>query len=94
MALRFPDTVARLRASGDDEYGNPAASWDTPDSLDLKGFQASPTVLILPPGSDVRAGDRVTVNGVLFAVAGEPVVARSLLTAKAVVVSLGGITDA
>ena len=31
--MRFPDTVAILRAAGTDAYGNPGASWDTPETV-------------------------------------------------------------
>lgn len=88
------DPVVVLRAAGADEYGNPGRSWDAPTEASYLGFQASQEVLILPANADVRAGDRVRVNGVLFAVAGEPVAARSPLSVRAMVVRLEAFTDA
>lgn len=87
------DPVTRLRAVGADEYGNPGGSWDAPAALQLRGFLASAEVLILGPGVDVRAGDRVRVNGALYAVAGEPVAGRSPTSSKALIVRLAGVTD-
>lgn len=89
--LRDPVTV--LRASGADEYGNPASSWDAPATQSLLGFLASPEALILGPGADVRDGDRVRVNGTVYAVAGVSF-PRSPTQAKATVVRLAGFTEA
>lgn len=89
--LRDPVTV--LRASGADEYGNPAASWDAPVSVSAFGFLASRSVLIMAPSADVRAGDRVVVSGETFAVDGEPELARSPSAAKALIVRLAEFVE-
>ena len=79
--MRFPDAVTILRASGADEYGNPARDWTTPTEIAAKAFvvlssrsTANGPVPVakafLPPDTDVHDGDRlVMADGVAFDVA-------------------------
>lgn len=92
MALTFPHAVTVLRP-GADVYGNPGGSFDAASSVSAFGFQASRLLLIMPPDADVRAGDRVSVNGEVFAVDGFPEVARSMRAAKATVVRLAEVVE-
>ncbi|GAA4981248.1 hypothetical protein [Actinopolymorpha pittospori] len=89
MSLRnLPDEVTILRASGTDAYGNPGASWESPSTSTVRGFQVRRDQLLLPPDADVQLGDRVRVNGVTYAVEGEPNLVRSMRAAVLVTVGL------
>lgn len=86
--MKFPDEVTLLRASGADAYGNPVSDWSAPTETPTVGFLVRPTQLLLSPDADVRLGDRVRVNGVTYAVEGEPVPARSPKKTILITVSL------
>jgi hypothetical protein len=94
LLQNLKDSVTVIRPTGADEYGNPARAWDGAAETTVSGFLASPTTLILAPGTDVRLGDRVSVLGRLYAVKGEPVLARSPSAAKALVVTLSDLVEA
>lgn len=70
--MNYPDDVTVLRPAGVDEYGNAAHSFDVVTEIPTKGFLAKPDLLLLPPAADVRAGDRVRVNGATYAAKATP----------------------
>ena len=82
----MPDEVTILRASGTDVYGNPDASWSAPTESTVKGFHVTRELILLPPDADVRIGDRVRVNGVTYAVEGEPSIVRSMRATKLITI--------
>jgi hypothetical protein len=95
MALqRLPDVVEVLRPSGPDVYGNPVGDWDTPTVVTTtKGLLALPDLLIMRAGTDVRLGDRVTVNGAPYTVTQDPIRARSMTAEKAVVARIEPVDE-
>lgn len=93
LLQNLKDSVTVIRPLLSDEYGNVGRSWDGASETVVSGFLASPTTLILAPDADVRLGDRVSVLGRLFAVKGEPVLARSPAASKALVVSLSDLVE-
>lgn len=65
--MRYPDVVTRLRATGTDEYGNPARSWTAPATATVRGFLLDGKAFF-PVGADVLPGDRLSFDGRLFSV--------------------------
>jgi hypothetical protein len=71
--VRFPDSVTLLRASGADEYGNAAASWEAPTPTTAQAFviggsKTGGPKAYLPTGSDAREGDRLLWRGGVYSV--------------------------
>ena len=75
--MRFSETVTRLRTSSADVYGNAGHDWTSPSSVSFKAFvveRVATTIggsvlqreLLMPPGSDVTANDRLVVRGVTY----------------------------
>lgn len=93
LLQNLKDPVTVVRPVSADEYGNAATSWVGAAETVVNGFLASPTTLIVAPGTDVRRGDRVRALGRLYAVESEPVLARSPSSAKALVVPLTDIVE-
>jgi hypothetical protein len=71
--------MTRLRATGVDEYGNAAESWDTPDTKTIRAFVTYGagstlghahrlTKALFPVGTDVQDGDRVVYLGATYVV--------------------------
>jgi hypothetical protein len=77
--VRFPDTVAILRAAGTDAYGNPGASWDTPETVaTVAGFlNGKRDTCYLPATAPVLKGDRLSIAPYTYAIDGKPEPARS-----------------
>jgi len=78
--VRYPDEVTRLRASGEDLYGNPDRSFTNPGTATLDAFvmfQDEGARFFLPPGTDLRVGDRVTFDGATYEVQTKPKRVRS-----------------
>lgn len=89
--MRFPDAVTILRATGEDEYGNPG-SWDAAvTEIAAEGFLVkgdapgglvtSYGLLLMPPATDVRLEDRVVVSGTTYEIHNAQL-ARSASAAK------------
>lgn len=86
-------TIIRAGA-GTDEYGNAVEGWATATETTVRGWLQQTTSdeeaqndrevsvtryrLFLGPDADLRARDRVRVNGVVYSIDGEPEYARSL----------------
>jgi hypothetical protein len=91
-------TIRRQRDAGRDRRGNPkreqayavevfgflttASSRVLPLDPTVPQLFASDTVVLLPAGTDVRAGDRVEVDGERFVVDGDPVRVRAPIGAR------------
>jgi hypothetical protein len=71
--VKFPDDVTILRASAPDAYGNPAAAGWSATGPAGKGAVLGTSSLFLPAAADIRALDRVSVHGGLYAVKGLPI---------------------
>lgn len=75
--MNFRDEVTIVRPSGSDFYGNPAASWDTPETVAVvKGFVSSSGTAYFPAGTDLQATYRACWAGRTYAI-DDPKVARS-----------------
>ncbi len=87
-------TLLRTEVTGHDEFGNDVLSpvtvdvrgvavWPRTASRDVEGQNTlviSGLFVMLPPGIDVKATDRMLVRGTRYEVDGEPGVWRSYLT--------------
>lgn len=94
--LNLPCTITRRTQNGAaDDYGNPTYTTTTTttvcelqqqvaseDVVDRDG-QASDSILILPAGTGIDGGDKVTVSGVDYEVDGPPWAARNPRTGLA-----------
>jgi len=74
--MRYPDAVTILRPRGSDEYDNPGASWAAPAEISAVGFLMG-DMCLMPPRTDVRAGDRLRIADRVYDVVGDPEVIRS-----------------
>lgn len=76
--MRYADDVTILRASAVDEYGNPAASWASPEEIAAKAFvPGARSKAYFPTGTDLRPRDRLRLaDGTVWAVE-SPITVRS-----------------
>jgi hypothetical protein len=65
--MRFPDEVMILKPGGADQYGNPGRSFVGGAEIKEKGFLVKPDLLLLPANAAISEGDRVRINGRVFA---------------------------
>lgn len=73
--MQFPDAVTILRAQGEDEYGNPDASFYAPLEIPARGFHYEPGSMLMPAVTDIQEGDRVKVGDQVYRA--EPTAIRS-----------------
>lgn len=85
--MQFPDDVTIVRAVETDAYGDPGSSWTNPQETAVKGFHVKVDTLLLPPLTDIRMNDRVSISGTLYKVQ-ETLEARSPTAYKVTVATL------
>jgi hypothetical protein len=81
--MQFKDEVTILRTDAPGPYGDPRGDWSNPTEIPAKGFwiagsaRRKDKTILMPPTTDIQAGDRVRLNGDVYQVVGEPGQVRS-----------------